>query len=169
MTEDEVRSAVEKDFHLKGEAVRAERNLAEQTTAIIISVPDLLEGGGRANVSYVFGYKSKALIQVAVTWSKNTDESITPERLFSNANILRAHFLSAGYQPDTIISNAPVPSGLIMFRGADAKGHTTALVLQGTFQTGEKNQRVLIPTGLLLYYVSDAKSPDTFKLAPNSF
>ena len=93
MTEDEVRCAVEKDFHLKGDAVRAERNFTEQTTALIISVPDLLEGGGRANVSYVFDSKSKALIQFAVTSSKNTEEAMTPERLFPNANILRAHFL----------------------------------------------------------------------------
>ena len=56
-----------------------------------------------------------------------------------------------------------------MFRGSDAKGHTTALLLQGTFRQGDNNQKVLTPTGLLLYYVVDPKDPDVFKLPPGSF
>ena len=38
------------------------------------------------------------------------------------------------------------------------------LLLQGTMETKDNNQRILTPTGLLLFYVADAKSPDVFKL-----
>jgi len=43
------------------------------------------------------------------------------------------------------------------------------LLLQGTFENKENNQRVLTPASLLLFYVADAKSPDIFKLPPGQF
>ncbi len=33
---------------------------------LLVKVPDLLPGGGTAEISYVFGYQSKKLIQVSV-------------------------------------------------------------------------------------------------------
>ena len=55
------------------------------------------------------------------------------------------------------------------FIGSDAKDRSVILLLQGTFETKENNQRVLTPTGLLLFYVADTKSPDVFKLPPGQF
>ncbi|MFL5289866.1 MAG: hypothetical protein ACJ8AW_55135 [Rhodopila sp.] len=89
MTEDQVRSAIEADFHASGDAIQASENPAELTRVLTVRATDLLEGGGAARVSYIFGYKTKKLIQVSVTWSKATDDTVTPERLYSNANILR--------------------------------------------------------------------------------
>jgi hypothetical protein len=117
----------------------------------------------------VFGYKSKSLIQVGAVWSKGTDAAMTPEKLFSNANILRAHFLSEGFKPDSIAVNMPVNGGIVMFRGSDTKDRSVILLLQGTFENKENNQRVLTPTSLLLFYVADTKSPDVFKLPPGQF
>jgi hypothetical protein len=168
-TEADVRSAIGKDFGLKPEAIKTQDNPAELTHSLLVTVPDLLPNGGGAEVSYVFGYKSKSLIQVGAAWSKATDSAMTPERLFSNANILRAHFLGEGFKPETVAVNTPVNGGLLMFRGSDAKDHTVMLLLQGTFETKDNNQRVLTPTGLLLFYIADAKSPDVFKLPPGQF
>ncbi len=167
--EAEVLGAIAADFGIRKEAVRIEENAAEMTRVLVISVPDLLEGGGKADIGYVLGYRSRSLIQVGLTWSHATDEAMTPERLFSNANILRAHFLQAGYAADTIVTNAVVNGGLLMFRGSDADGRTTAMMLQGALQKGEANQRVLTPTALLVYYIADSKTPDVFKLKPGSF
>jgi hypothetical protein len=169
MKEAEVRAEVEKDFKIKSDAIKSQDNPAELTHSLLVTVPDLLAGGGTAEVSYVLGYKSKTLIQVGTVWSKATDPAMTPERLFSNANILRAHFLGEGFKPETVTVNTPVNGGLLMFRGSDAKDHTVMLLLQGTFETKENNQRTLTPTGLLLFYVADAKSPDVFKLPPGQF
>ena len=102
-------------------------------------------------------------------WSKGTDTAMTPEKLFSNANILRAHFMGEGFKPDSIAVNMPVAGGIVMFRGSDAKDRSVILLLQGTFENKENNQRVLTPTSLLLFYVADAKSPDIFKLPPGQF
>ena len=169
MNEADIRAAIAKDFGAKPDAIKSQDNPAELTRSVLLTVPDLLPNGGTAEVSYVFGYKSKSLIQVGTVWSKATDPALTPERLFSNANILRAHFLGEGFKPDSIAVNTPVNGGVLMFRGSDAKDRSVILLLQGTFEAKENNQRILTPTGLLLFYVADTKSPDVFKLPPGQF
>jgi hypothetical protein len=170
MSEADVRAAIAKDFGVKPEAIKTDTNKSEQTHILSVKVPDVLPGGGAADVSYVFGFKSKTLIQVGLSWSKAVDDKMTPEQLFSNATMLRSHFLSAGYKPDTIASNMPINGGLLMFRGSDAKDRTTMLILQGTMAQGEnEQQRVLTPTGLLLFYIADAKTPDVYRLPAGSF
>lgn len=174
MTEDQVRNAITKDFNVKADAIKAETNRNEQTRILTIRAPEVLPGGGSADVSYVFGFKTKKLIQVGLSWSKATDEKITPEQLFSNSTVLRSHFLAAGYKPDTVATNMPIAGGLLMFRGSDASDRTTLLILQGTLSQPEQNaqngdQRVLTPTGLLLFYVADAKAPDVYRLPAGSF
>jgi len=58
---------------------------------------------------------------------------------------------------------------VLMFRGSDVKDRTTMLILQGTFAQGEKDQRILTPNALVLFYVADAKSPDVYRLPAGSF
>jgi hypothetical protein len=169
MTEPQVRAAIERDFRLTPDAIHAEENTAEHTHVLNVQAPDVLPGGGIASVSYVFGFKSKTLIQVGLSWSKATDDKMTPEQLFSNANVLRSHFVSAGYKPDTIATNMPINGGILMFRGSDAEQRTTMLILQGTFSQGDNNQHTMTPTGLLLFYIADPKSPDVYRLPPGSF
>jgi hypothetical protein len=169
MSEADVRAAIVRDLGVKPEAIRAETNASEQTRVLLVKANDVLPGGGAAEVSYVLGYKSKTLIQVGATWSKATDEKMTPDQLFSNSTVLRTHFMAAGYKADTIASNMPISGGILMFRGSDAKDHTTMLILQGTLAKDEKEQNVLTPTGLLLFYVADAKAPDVYRLTPGSF
>ncbi|AMA57371.1 hypothetical protein [Bradyrhizobium sp. CCGE-LA001] len=168
MNEADVRAAMAKDFNPKPDAIKIQDNASELTRSLLLSAPELLPNGGTAELSYVFGYKSKSLIQVGAVWSKGADTAMTPEKLFSNANILRAHFMGEGFKPDSIAVNMPVAGGIVMFRGSDAKDRSVILLLQGTFETKENN-RVLTPTSLLLFYVADAKSPDIFKLPPGQF
>ena len=94
---------------------------------------------------------------------------MTPEQLFSNSSVLRSHFLSEGFKPESIATNMPLNNGLLMFRGSDAKDRTTMMLLQGTFSQGENNQRILTPTALMLFYIADAKTPDIYRLPPGSF
>ena len=132
MSDSDVKNAIVKDFDLKREEIQEKPNPGERTTVLSVKVPDLLPGGGAAEVSYVLGYESKKLIQVSISWSKATDEKMSPEQLFSNSSVLRAHFLTEGFRPDTIASNAPINGGLLVFRGSDVDDHTVMLILQGT-------------------------------------
>jgi hypothetical protein len=169
MTDVEVRRAIEKDFKLKGDEVLERPNPAERTTVLTVKVPNLLPGGGTADVAYVLGYESKKLIQVSVSWSKATDKKMTPEQLFSNSSLLRAHFLTEGFKPDTIANNMPIKSGILVFRGSDANDHTVMLILEGKMKEAANNHEILTPTALLLLYIVDAKAPDIYRLPPGSF
>lgn len=169
MTEAEVKSAIASDFGIKSNAIREQPNVGERTKALLVKVPDVLQGGGTAEVSYIFGYHTKKLIQVSVSWSKATDEKMSPEQLFSNSSVLRDYFMAEGFKPETVATNMPISGGLLMFRGGDTKDHTAMLILQGTFAQGEHNQRVLTPASLLLFYIEDPKAPDVYRLPRGSF
>jgi len=169
MSEADVKAAIMKDFGLKADAIREQANPGERTKVLIAKVPDLLPGGGVAEASYVIGYQSKKLIQVSISWSKAIDDKMTPEQLFSNSSVLRAHFMGGGFKPDTVATNMPINGGLLMFRGSDAKDRTVMMILQGALAQGEDNQRVLTPATLLLFYIADAKSPDVYRLPAGSF
>lgn len=169
MSEAEVKSAIMKDFGVKADAIRDQPNPGERTKVLVVKVPDLLPGGGAAEASYVIGYQSKKLIQVSIAWSNAIDDKMTPEQLFSNSSVLRSHFVGEGFKPDTVATNMPINGGILMFRGSDAKDRTVMLVLQGTLAQGQGDQRVLTPTGLLLFYIADAKAPDVYRLPPGSF
>lgn len=166
MSETDVRAAIAKDFGATT-AIKTSQNGAEHTEVLTISAPDVLPEGGTAEVSYVLGYKTKKLIQVGILWSKATDDKITPEKLVSNAESLRAYFATAGYKPDTIAENAPVANGVLMFRGSDAAGHTTILLLHGV--AGEKPPRAFSPTAVSLFYLADVKNPDVYRVQPGKF
>ena len=169
MDEAAVKTAIAKDFNVKGADVKEQPNAGERTKVLMIKAPDVLPGGGAAEISYVFGYQSKKLIQVSVAWSKTIDDKMTPEQLFSNSSVLRAHFMGEGFKPDTVASNMPINGGLLIFRGSDDKDRTAMMILQGTLTQGENNQRILTPASLLLFYVADAKAPDVYRLPPGSF
>ncbi len=167
MDENDVRAAIAKDF---GKTLKLKPivNGAERTHGLVARVPDALPDGGASDVSYVFGYKSKKLIQVSIVWSKTTDPAVTPEKLVSNADVLKASFIEQGYKADTIVSDAAVRGGILMFRGSDASGRTTALLLEGR-TIADKDRKVFEPASLLLLYMSDPKHADVFRLAPGQF
>ena len=167
MDETEVRAAIAKDFG-KSLKLKPTVNGAERTHGVVARVPDALPDGGASDISYVFGYKSKKLIQVSIVWSKTTDPSMTPEKLVSDADALKASFAEQGYKPDTIVSDAAVRGGVLMFRGSDASGRTTALLLEGR-TVADKDRKVFEPVSLLLLYMADPKHADVFRLAPGQF
>ncbi len=168
MTEADVRAAIAKDFSLKSDAIKTTKNASEQTQILSARLPELLPGGGSADIAYVFGYKTKALIQVTLVWSKGTDPKITPDQLVANADMLRASFTDQGYRPETVVVNTPTKAGFIAFQGQDADAHTTVLMLQGT-SAADKDQKIFTATSLILLYIADAKHPDIFKLTPGQF
>lgn len=167
MTEADVRQAIATDFG-KETAIKAQDQLGEQTRVLTIKVGDLIQGGGKADVSYVLGYKTRKLIQVSVVWSTSSDPSLTTERLMANAELLVAYFQARGYKPDTVVTNIPIPDGVILFRGEDQEGRQTAVLLRGT-STETKGQRAFVAHTLGVYYIGDPKHPDVFRIPSGQF
>jgi hypothetical protein len=169
MTQDKVKAAIKADFGVSGEAVVPGTNDAERTQLLTVTVPDLLPNGGKAQVSYVFGYASKTLIQVGVLWSAAIDPSVDAAKLYANSDVLVVHFTAQGYVPSTIRTGVVLDNGILLFRGEDKDGHATILLMQGEFSGGGDAPKVLKPTSLALLYAADSKSPDIFKLDPKAF
>jgi hypothetical protein len=70
MTEAEVRAIVTKAFNVKGTDIASSVNSIEGTNVLTVAVPSLDPGPGAARVAYIFGNKSKKLIQVNVVWGE---------------------------------------------------------------------------------------------------
>lgn len=166
--EDAVRAAIKADFGLEGDAVKVGLNTVERTQVITISVPDVLADGGIAQISYIFGYQSKALIQVGLLWAPATDPAITDATLYANGDVLRAFLTSAGYVPETVSRDIVLENGILLFRGSDAKGHTAILLLQGRFEEKD-GQRTLFPENLTLLYAVSPDKPDILTLKKGDF
>jgi hypothetical protein len=169
MGEAAVSEAIIADFGVETADITASNNAVERTRLLTVSVPDLLEGGGRAQVSYIFGYKSEALIQVGVSWNAQIDPETTGKQLVANGDVLSAHFLDLGFAPETVTINSPVANGILLFRGLDPDGAAAILLMQGTYEEIENGQNSLNPTGLALLYSVDPDAPDIFRLKEGSF
>jgi hypothetical protein len=166
--EDAVRAAIKADFGLEGDAVKVGLNTVERTRVMTVSVPGVLADGGIAQVSYIFGYKSKTLIQVGLLWSAVTDPAITDEMMYANGDVLRAYLVSAGYVPTTITRDVVLENGILVFRGSDASGHTAILLLQGRFEDKD-GTRTLFPENLTLLYAVSPDKPDILTIEKGDF
>ena len=176
MTEAQVKTAIQKDFNISPDKVQTEENLGERTAVLTVTVDDLLEGVGKARVSYILGYSTKKLIQVNVVWGTAIDPQVKPERVVAGANQLRTLFLGSGYVPETVVSNIPSGSGAItVFQGEDADKHMTVLRLVTSSEASgrQKQQRKGNTPGtgivLLLSYVQDPRNPDVYRLKKGQF
>lgn len=164
-----VKAAIVKDFGVADSAIRKSQNLSDRTEVLTVQVPEILKDGGAADVAYVLGYRSKKLMQVNVIWSKETDKELTGERLLANAETLKNYFLGEGYVASTIATNSTVRDGILLFRGADAESHTTALMLHGVTSVNAEKVNTFVPNALLIFYLADPKAPDVFKIPAGKF
>ena len=169
MDEAAVFTAISNDFGIAKEGVKETENTVERTRLLTVSVPDLLEGGGVAQVSYIFGYKSKTLIQVGASWNMTTDPEMTDKLLVANGDVLTSHFLADGFDPASVTAGTAVGNGILLFRGGDADGHTAILLLQGSFEQDTNGQNALKPTGLALLYSVNPDAPDIFRIKDGNF
>lgn len=169
MDEAAVYAAISNDFGIAKESVKESENTVERTRLLTVSVPDLLEGGGVAQVSYIFGYKSKALIQVGASWNMTTDPEMSDKLLVANGDVLASHFLAEGFAPASVTTGTAVANGILLFRGGDADGHTAILLLQGSFEQNTNVQNALKPTGLALLYSVNPDAPDIFRIKDGNF
>lgn len=161
-----VRKAIAADFGTT--RIFESRSPIERTRSLTVLSDDVLPDGGKAQVSYVFGFRSKTLIQVGVSWSKATDKSLTPKDLADNGTLLKRHFLKAGYVPETVRSDVLVAGGLLLFRGEDERGQATILLLQGKVANAETKPE-LKPEALALLYSVNPDDPDVLKIKKSDF
>jgi hypothetical protein len=167
MTEQQVRNAIRKDFGLSGDKVSADEQ-ADKTTVLSITVPekDLLPDIGPARVSYVFGFKSKKLMQVSLAWGAPGHE-VSGEKLGAAAGSLRDFFLTQNFPAENRVVNGQASDGsVVVFRGVDAQKRTVLLRVIGGKPEGE-NQKPQF--AMRLDYVLDIQNMDVFKISKGQF
>ena len=171
MADAEVKAAIKKDFDLGPDKIRSQHNVAERTSILAISVPNVIEGAGTAEILYIFGYQAKRLIQVNLQWGTAIDPHVDDAGVVAAANQLRDYFLAAGYDQKTITANLRLADGsVIAFRGQDAQKHTVLVRLISVPAVTKRNAPPKGPqVALFLSYIADAENPDVFRLPKGQF
>jgi hypothetical protein len=172
MSEEQVRQAIRKDFPGAVTALTSGVHPSDKTTILSLNVTDLLPHTGKARISYIFGYRSKKLIQVNVVWS--SDGSTTAdETIVGIANALRDYFATENFRADSVVTNRQLAENTILvFRGNDDQKRTVLLVLGGvaaSARSEEKKEPRRPPLTLELSYIENAAHPDVFKIGKGQF
>ena len=170
MSEEQVRSAIEADFGVSGEDVVELAQDVQKTRALAVFTDDILPDTGRARIVYLFGYTSGGLIQVTVTMGAPVDEEMELRDLLAAGNQLRNHFLTQGYQSDTVIANQPINDAqIVFFRGFDVGGRMTLLTLTAPPAPEGDEGATPPPPSLSLAYILAPEEPDVFEVQPGQF
>jgi len=172
MSEEQVRQAIRKDFPAAAGKISSAVNPSEKTTVLSATVSDLLPNTGNARISYIFGYRSKKLIQVNVVWTSEGNEA-SDETLVGTANSLRDYFASQNYKPDTVVANRQLAENtIVVFRASDLQGRMVLLVLSGVAaaaRSEEKKGPRPPSLTLELSYIEDRAHPDVFRIGKGQF
>jgi len=168
MRMDEVKQAILRDFGITDSKIDTISHPTEQTQSLGISIDQLLPTSGKSRVVYVFGYKSKRLMQVNILMGHPVDTNITPQQVVDSGNMLGNHFFKKRYQEDGLVAHARLNDGsVLIFRGKDQKGRMALLRLSNP-QANEGNKEDLKIT-LTLSYIEKPEQPDAFQLKEDDF
>ena len=165
------RQAIRKDFPTAIGKLTSAIYPSEKTTVLSLAVTDLLPHTGDARISYIFGYRSKKLIQANLVWTSDGNAA-GDETVIGTANALRNYFLSQKYQADSVVANREIAEiTILVFRANDAEGRTVLLLLSGVAAAARSKEKKTPqpPLTLQLSYIQDAAHPDVFKIAKGQF
>ena len=165
---DEVKQAILRDFGISDSKIDAISHPTEQTQSLGISIDKLLPQSSKSRAVYVFGYKSKRLMQVNILMGHPVDTDITPQQVVDSGNMLGNHFFKKRYQEDGLVAHARLNDGsVLIFRGKDQKGRMALLRLSNP-PSSEGNKEDLKIT-LSLSYIEKPEQPDAFQLKEDDF
>jgi hypothetical protein len=167
MDQKNVYRAIAKDFKLEKSKVDKGVHPVEKTVSFGINVPELFRIGGTANIGYIFGFKSKKLMQVNVIWGQNASERLDRQAVIDTANMLRTHFLKKRYQEEGLVANGKLSdSSTMVFRGKDKKGKMVLLVLNIVAPSSELPvEEAGSSVSLVLSYISNPDKPDVIDIS----
>ena len=168
MSMDQVKEAIYQDFKLGDDKIDSIKHPTEQTNSLAVSVENLLPTSGKSRVVYVFGYKTKMLIQVNILMGHLVDTDATPQQIVDSGNMLGSHFFNQRYQEEGLVKHARLSDGsVLIFRGKDQAGRMVLLRLSNPQPNAKKDDDLKI--SLTLSYIEKPEQPDMFKLKKDDF
>jgi hypothetical protein len=169
MTEEEVRSAIEKDFGLEGDEVEVTVPDLPRTPILRVRVDNLIEETGPAVVNYVLGYKSQRLFRVNVVWGTPVDPNTTAATINKVSTLLQQYFEGQNFPAENVTRRLRINNNTVMLlRAADLEGRTVALLLQQA-QVQAEGEEVRWAYLLRLSYILDPENLDVYQLEPGDF
>jgi hypothetical protein len=176
MTEPEVRAAIKKSFALKDADIKTSSNPTE-ATLLIARVESFDPGPGPADITYIFGNKSKRLIQVNVAWGEDAPNKPSgANALVAAGTRLVRYFLEFSWRKDTARVGIPVGENtVVLFAGEDEKKGVVRLVFDGIkYQMNREGYQTQFadpkgPPKLVINYIADRDNPDVAKIEPGKF
>jgi hypothetical protein len=177
MTEAEVRAAVKKSFAVKDADIKTTANPTEGTTLLVVRVDSLDPGPGPATITYIFGNKSKKLIQVNVIWGEDAPNNSSDANAIVGAGTrLERYFQGFSWRKDTTRVGIPVGENtVVLFAGEDEKKGAVRLVVDGIkYQVNREGNQTTSPDPkgtpkLVINYIGDRENPDVAKIEPGKF
>jgi hypothetical protein len=172
-SETQVRAAIRDDFKLNDAAITGATHPLEQTRSLSIKVRDLVAHSGEAQVAYVFGFRSKTLIQVNILW--NAPDPAGAEIVIGIGNALRDYFVgqTARFVKEQVKTNVQLTDGrILLFQGTDDKSRAIELVMVWAPRPQVQGQPADPRPGsaqLRLLYVLSPGNSDIQRIQPGSF
>lgn len=172
-TDAQVRAAIKADFKVNDAAIKASTHPVEQTLMLTVAARDLVAGSGEAQVTYVFGFKSKTLMLVNILWTAS--DQAGAEVLIGVGSALRDYFLAqtTRFVKEQTKANVSLPDGRnVLFHGADDKGHAVELLLALTAKPpvqGQPADTRPASAQLRLVYVLSPTNTDIQRIQPGQF
>ena len=164
----EVRNAIYRDFGIQGKEITTITHPMERTKSLAVTVKDLIPGSGNSRLVYVFGFRSKRLMQVSMLAGHPADPAVTPQQVVDSGNLLGNHLLSKRYQNDGLVSHAKLNDGsVLIFRGKDRKGRMSLLLLSDPRPSNKNDENLKI--ALSLFYIDKPGRPDVYRLQEGDF
>jgi hypothetical protein len=164
----EVTKAIFEDFGIASGKIAIINHPTEHTQSLGISIDNLLPNAGTSQAVYVFGYKSKRLMQVNIVTGHPFDKDVTPQQVVNAGNLLGNHFFKKQYQKDGLVAHARLNDGsVLIFRGKDQKGRMALLRLSNPQPNAKKGDDLKIT--LTLSYIEKPGQPDTYQLNDKDF
>lgn len=168
----QVRSAIAQDFKPMPDSMRMVSNPAENTQMLLVRVAKLEPGPGPANISYIFGAKSKRLMHVNVVWQTEAKPSDEARNQIAAASLqLTNYFRELSWMPGASASGLPNGgNGVILFVGSDPNSAGVEVQVTGVATYGVES----VPTKpegaarLVLSYAADIKNPDIAAIKPGA-
>ena len=175
-SEDAVRKAIAKDFNKSGDDIKAVVNPVQRTTALIVRAKDLIPDTGEARITYILGYKSKALIQVNVLWGTAVTPDASEVAIARTALILKNYFNSQGYDPKHTVHDRPMKNGVLVFQSTDNEKRLVRLLYidvpikkKDAKAASDDKSTKKSAYALSLNYIADPAHPDILTIKPGSF
>ena len=164
----EVKKAIYQDFGIPDGEITIVNHPTERTESLAVVVEKLLPNAVKSRVVYVFGYKTKRLIQVNILLGHPVDTNATAQQIIDSGNILGNHFFKKRYQEDGLVAHARLNDGsILIFRGKDQKGHMALLRLSNPQPNDKDNKDLKI--SLSLSYIEKPGQPDAYQLKDDDF